>query len=214
MKQVDSEPRAIFQHGEPLWRRRTGQDARGRLQPLQLARAHLAAFHHPPRAGQLQQQVRQHPLAPVDRQRARLEHQELAIEVDGEPRQVVALGVDEAVGGRLFQARQAAPQRNGRRQPPPPKRLVDLLVGLPTEHPHLNLAASVEVARGQESPCIVRHCDDLAVDGLLVDPLDRAAEEPRVPLHHGLDPVRFQGDGRSLCWVLHRFSISQPCSLM
>ena len=103
-------------------------------------------------------------LALVDGQRAGLQDQVVAVAVDGQAGQVVALGVDQPVDIGVW----GSSANDWRRaidggQPSLPEILIDQFVLLPTEQAYNDLAVAIEIALGQPVAAGIEHRDDRSI---------------------------------------------------
>ena len=136
------------------------------VQPLFPAQRVITALHDADAAGQIQQPAGDLLLTSVDAQCPGLQDQPAVVAVHQQAGQVVALAVDQAVGGGCAVRGQPCPAGHGCGQPAPPEVVVDGFVPLPAQQPHLNLAGPVQVARGQPLSVVGAYIHNLPVGGI------------------------------------------------
>ena len=106
----------------------------------------------------------------------------VGVAVHRETGQKVVFGVDETTGACVLQFWQPLAQFDSPREPAPPEIVVDRFIALPTEQPHLNLAAAIDIPLGEPLAVRTHDCRQVAVQDLCGDLSDRAAENPGMTL--------------------------------
>ena len=112
----------------------------------------------------------------------------VSVPVNNQTTQTIRLAKDQshrAIGGNQSEVRA---QRQGSLEPPAPEWCVERLRLLPRVKPNAKLAMRVDQSPGNEITFVREQIDDVSIDVLAIDMLDRSLKDPRMPPKKTAEP--------------------------